>query len=179
VRRAKLTSLILPAVAALVLAADQVSKHAVRTRLEVGQSWEIASWLAPVFRITHVTNTGVAFGMFKNMGDFFTIVAAVVIVAILIYYRNLPTGAGLLRVALGLQLGGAMGNLADRLVHGQVLDFVDLSFWPLQEFAVFNVADASIVSGVTILTILLLWEEKLERDKRRTGEGAQQAAKGG
>ncbi len=135
-----------------------------------GQSWDIAPWLAPIFRITHVTNTGAAFGLFPKWGDFFILIAAIVIVAIILYYHHLPRGQWLMRVALGLQLGGATGNLIDRLRRGFVVDFIDLNFWPLHNWPVFNLADASIVTGVTLLALMMLWEERRERDRRRAAE---------
>lgn len=157
-------SLILPVTAALVLLADQVSKYLVTTRLGEGQSWDIAPWLAPLFRITHVTNTGAAFGLFPRWGDFLVIVAAIVVVAIFIYQRYLSDGQWLVRVALGLQLGGAIGNnLVDRLSRGSVVDFIDLNFWPMREWPVFNLADTSIVTGVSLLVLWMLWEERRER----------------
>lgn len=142
----------------LTLTADQVSKQWVITHLEWGQSVDLAPWLAPVFRITHVTNTGVAFGLLQGMGDVFTVVAVIVVGALLWYHHSLPPGQILLRIALGLQLGGAMGNLADRLTRGAVVDFVDLNFWPLQRWPVFNLADASIVAGVGVLVLTMLFE---------------------
>lgn len=158
----------LPIVAALVLLLDRVSKHLVATRLAVGQSWDIAPWLTPILRITHVTNTGAAFGLFPNWGDFFIVVAVAVIVAILIYQRHISDGQWLARVALGLQLGGAIGNLFDRLTQGSVVDFIDLNFWPLREWPVSNVADVSIVTGVCLLVLLMLWEEWRERGDQQT-----------
>jgi len=164
--------LVLPATAALVLLVDQITKYLVVARLEEGQSWDVAPWLAPVFRITHVTNTGAAFGLFPGWGGFFVVVAAIVIVAIIIYYRHLPDGQWLMRVALGLQLGGAIGNnLVDRLRQGFVVDFIDLNFWPLRDWPVFNLADGSIVAGVTLLALLVIWEERRERDRQLAAEG--------
>jgi signal peptidase II len=133
----------------------------------VGQSWELSPWLAPVFHITHVTNTGAVFGLFPGAGSFFVVVSAVVIVALLIYYRQLPDGQLLVRIALGLQLGGAVGNLVDRLRLGSVVDFIDLNFWPMHNWAVFNLADSSIVTGVILLTLLMLWEEWQEQSGQR------------
>jgi signal peptidase II len=73
-----------------------------------------------------------------------------------------------MHVALGLQLGGASGNLIDRLrFGGSVLDFIDLNFWPLRRWPVFNVADSSIVVGVTLLTLLMLWAEWREERASR------------
>ena len=160
-------TLILPAAAALVVLVDQFSKHFVMTRLGEGQSWDIAPWLAPIFRITHVTNTGGAFGLFRGWGDFFIVVAALVIVAIIVYYRQLPSGQWLMRVALGLQLGGAMGNLVDRLRQGFVVDFIDLNFWPLREWPVSNLADISLVGGVILLALLMILEERRAREKQQ------------
>jgi signal peptidase II len=79
------------------------------------------------------------------------------------FYRHLPTENIWVRVSLGLQLGGALGNLLDRIPRGYVVDFVDIGFWPI-----FNVADLSIVLGVTLLAYHLWNEENsLERvDKR-------------
>jgi len=153
--------------AALVVLVDQISKHFVMTRLEEGQSWDVASWLTPVLRITHVTNTGAAFGLFPQFGNFFIGVAIIVIVAIIIYQRYLPNGQWLARAALGLQLGGAIGNLVDRLRCGSVVDFIDLNFWPMREWPVSNVADISVVTGVSMLAILMLWEEWRERGKQQ------------
>jgi signal peptidase II len=93
-----------------------------------------------------------------GMSDLFVVIALVVVAILLFYYRQLPRGQWLVRAALGLQLGGALGNLLDRLIRGSVVDFVDVNFWPLREWPVFNVADASIVAGVVFLGISLLRE---------------------
>jgi signal peptidase II len=168
-RRAR--EFILPAMAVLVVLLDQLSKYLVVTRLPPGQSWEVAPWLAPVFRITHVTNTGAAFGLFRGLSNIFIVMAVVVIVVIILYYRQIPDGQWMMRVALGLQLGGALGNLVDRLRQaGSVTDFIDLQFWPLHEWPVFNVADSSIVSGVVLLALLMIEEERRERAMQRAAE---------
>jgi signal peptidase II len=148
----------------LTFAVDQVSKSWVVARLEFGQSVDLWSWLAPVLRLTHVTNTGVAFGLLPGMGDFFVIVAVVVVSLLLLYYRHLPPGQVVIRIALGLQLGGALGNLSDRLARGSVVDFVDLNFWPLQKWPVFNLADASIVAGAVLIAVTMVWQEEPESE---------------
>jgi len=163
-KRRKRDILVLLATAALVLLVDRVSKYFVTAWLGEGQSWGIAPWLAPVFRITYVTNTGAAFGLFPQWGNFFIIVAAIVIVVIVFYCWHLPDGQWLVQIALGLQLGGAIGNLVDRLWYGSVVDFIDLNFWPLHNWPVFNLADASVVAGVTLLALMMLWEEQRGRD---------------
>jgi signal peptidase II len=169
-KRQWLEALVLPVVAAAVLLVDQISKHLVATRLEVGQSWDIAPWLAPIFHITHVTNTGVAFGLFQNLGNIFIVAHMAAAVVIVVYYYRLPSGQWPLRVALGLSLGGDLGNLINRICQGYVVDFIDANFWPLKEFPVFNLADASISAGVALLAALMLWEESRERARKRAAE---------
>ena len=154
---------ILPLVAGLVLVVDQISKHWVLTWLVEGESREIAPWLSSVVRFTHVTNTGAAFGLFPGLSTVFLMVAIVVIVGIVVYGQQIPSGLWLSRVALGMQLGGALGNLVDRLTLGSVIDFIDTQFWPFRTYPIFNVADSSIVVGVTILFLVVVWEERRER----------------
>ena len=150
---------------------DQISKYLVTTWLAEGQSWDIAPWLAPFVRITYVTNTGAAFGLFPQWGGFFVVVAIIVIVAIVLYYHSLPDGQWLMRVALGLQLGGAIGNnLVDRLRRGYVVDFIDLNFWPLRNWPIFNLADGSVVAGVILLALLMVWEERRGRGEEKAAE---------
>lgn len=151
-------------VAALVLVLDQLSKYAVEAAVPVYQRWVPIEALEPMFRITHTTNTGAAFGMFPDGNLVFTIAAILVGTAILYYNYILPGGIWLLRLALGLQLGGALGNLLDRLRQGHVTDFVDLgSLFPF----IFNVADLAIVVGVIILGWLLLQEQIQEHRLRQ------------
>ncbi len=146
-------------VAALTLLLDQATKALVVRFLNPAQTWNFSPFLARWVNITYVTNTGAAFGLFPDQSFFFTIVAIVVSVVIILYYRHIPAGQWLIRLALGLQLGGALGNLLDRLRYGHVVDFVDLNFWPLKEWPVFNMADASIVLGVVLMALTILREE--------------------
>ncbi len=164
-RQGERVSPILPAGAAFVLLADQAAKQAVRANLRLGQSIDLVPWIASVFRVTYVTNSGAAFGLFPGWSQFLVLIALVVIVALVWYSLHLPTDLWLIQLSLSLQLGGATSNLVDRLRFGGfVVDFIDLSFWPLRRWPVFNLADASIVGGVTLLTLLMLWEER--RDTR-------------
>jgi signal peptidase II len=123
-----------------------------------GESWNPWPWLAPYARFLHIQNTGAAFGMFKDAGLFFTVVAFIVSGVIIVYAYRLPPGHWLMRVALGMQLGGAVGNLIDRLVFGPVTDFISVG-----SFAIFNVADASISLGVALLALLMLLEARSGR----------------
>lgn len=167
-RDQKQPSLILPAVAALALLADQATKYLVRVNLSHGQSVELAPWLSPFFQVTFVTNSGAAFGLFPNLGQFFVVIAVIVIAALVWYYLRLSDGHWLVQFALGLQLGGAAGNLVDRLRSGgSVVDFIDVNFWPLHNWPVFNLADSAIVVGVMLLTLLMFWEEWQEERGNR------------
>ncbi|MBI1877636.1 MAG: signal peptidase II [Chloroflexi bacterium] len=141
-------------IAALVFALDQATKYWVVQRIPLNSSWSFFPKLAKIFQFTFVTNTGAAFGMFPQLGGIFMVIAIVVIASIVIFYRHLPTYNTWVRLSLGLQLGGALGNLLDRITRGYVVDFVDIGFWPI-----FNVADLSIVLGVTILAYYL-WNEE-------------------
>lgn len=147
------------AVAGTVLALDQLTKSWVVAHISLGESREISSWLAPLFSLTYVTNTGIVFGLFQGMGDTLLIVVLIAIGAIFLFYRHLPSGPISIHIALGLQLGGALGNLVDRLTRGAVVDFIDLNFWPLHHWPIFNLADASIVTGVVLLLLVMLTEK--------------------
>ncbi len=150
-REKKWRRFLLPVVAVLILVIDQISKQAVMTSLRPGESWNPVAALERWVSLTYVTNTGVAFGLFPEYGTIFMVIAVVVVVAIIFYYRHLPGEQWLVQVSLGLQLAGALGNLLDRLRHGHVIDFIDFKVWP-----VFNVADSSVFVGVVILAFLLL-----------------------
>lgn len=141
-------------IAAVVFALDQVTKFWIVQNIPEQGSWSFFPALAKIFQFTFVTNTGAAFGMFPQLGGIFMVIAIVVIASIVIFYHHLPTYNFWVRLSLGLQLGGALGNLLDRITRGYVVDFVDIGFWPI-----FNLADLSIVLGVTILAYYL-WSEE-------------------
>ncbi len=154
-------------VVALVLAADQLSKAYAVAHLRWGESWAPVEALRPFFRFTLTHNRGAAFGLFPQGGTLFLVIALVVTAVILYYYRRLPPRAWLVRLALGLQLGGALGNVVDRLRQGYVVDFLEVPHWP-----VFNVADSCIVVGVVLLGIVM-W-----REERRAAAQAEERAEG-
>jgi len=148
-------SLLLP-VAVLVLVLDQFSKAWVLRNIPLNDVWAPIPALANIFVFRHVTNTGAAFGLFRNGGTVLLAIAVVVIVAIIVYTRYLSTERWLVLVSLGLQLGGALGNLTDRLRFGHVVDFLDFPYWPT-----FNVADSSVVVGAALLALLVLTEKEM------------------
>lgn len=165
-------------VMAIVLIVDQWTKHIVETWLPLNTTWAPIPGLASIFRVSHVANTGAAFGLFPTGSAIFTVVAILVAVFIVVYNFRLPAHHVLYRVALGLMLGGALGNLIDRLRQNHVTDFMDFGPWP-----VFNVADFCVVSGVIILAILMLreqWQEVQQERSRseaaeKTGHSSEQA----
>lgn len=137
--------------ALLVIAGDQYSKGWVTSNLVMGQSLPQE---APV-RLTYVVNTGAAFGILPQYSLFLVVIAFLVIAIVLLYQRYLPGGSYLIMAALGLQVGGAIGNLIDRLRFGYVIDFVDIRVWP-----VFNLADFSISLGVALLAYFLIFSKE-------------------
>ena len=140
----------------LVLGLDQITKFVIRQNLALGESIPREG----TFRITHTSNTGSAFGLFTDQTLFLILASFVGIAILLLVYRNATFPSFLLRLSLSMQLGGAVGNLVDRVRVGSVTDFIQLGFWP-----VFNVADASIVIGISILAWLFLFT-------RREGRGS-------
>ena len=153
-------------IAGVIVALDQWTKTIVRTNLSLGEMWMPLEWLSPYARIVHWSNTGVAFGLFQGMGTLFTILPFIVTGLILYYYAQVPEPDWALRVALSMQMGGAIGNLIDRLTIGHVTDFVSIG-----NFAVFNVADASITVGVCILLLDMWIAERREKAEQQAVEG--------
>jgi len=145
--------------ALIVLGLDQASKALIVARLAEGQTWDPLPGTGQFLLFTHITNTGSAFGLFRQQTLLFTLIAVAVSVAIVAYYRYLPTDGLLVRASLGLQLGGALGNLLDRLHYGYVVDFINVGIGNLRWY-VFNVADSSLVVGVVILSLYLLTRGK-------------------
>ncbi len=124
------------------LVADQITKLAVKASLALGESWPADGF----FRISHGTNSGSAFGLFRDQTSILTIASIFAIGFIIYYYRAQSVRRPLTRFTVGLLLGGALGNLVDRLRMGEVVDFIDVGPWP-----VFNLADSSIVVGMALL----------------------------
>jgi signal peptidase II len=149
--------------AAVVIIADQLTKTWVTQNLAEYQSIELFDWLAPILSLTAVRNTGVAFGLFPQMGSLFGLLSLVVVAAILYFRRTIPAADLRIHGALGLVSGGAVGNILDRILKGHVVDFLDVNMWPFHNWPVFNLADSAIVVGVGLLlldTVLADWRAK-------------------
>lgn len=153
--------LLLPIIGVVFLI-DQATKLWVRLNIGEGQTIPSNS----IFQITNVNNTGGAFGLFPNQTLLLIIASFIGIAVLVVMYRNQATASVLLRLSLALQLGGAGGNLLDRVTLGYVTDFIKLGFWP-----VFNLADASIVIGILMLAWILTTTPKPIRVTK--GAGAQ------
>lgn len=154
-------------VAILVLAIDQLAKYLVAANLALGETWSPLPGPLPLVQIVHAYNTGAAFGLFKDMNIVFVIVAIIVSTAIIIYARKLRADQRLLALALGLMLGGSLGNLVDRLRVGKVLDFFDIGLGALRNAS--NVADWAIVLGVILLAVAMLREDHRMQQAQRAG----------
>lgn len=149
-------------IAAVVFALDYVSKRYIATHMTPGQSIPV---VGRYLHITYVRNAGAAFGMLQHQTLFFILVSLVVVGLIVSYGRTAARGDVWLSIALGLLLGGALGNLLDRLLYGTVIDFIDFRVWP-----VFNLADSAITLGGIIFVVLLLQRDRRERSGK-AGDG--------
>ena len=139
---------------------DQLTKYLVTSNMVLGQSIPAEG---PV-RITYTYNTGALFGLFPDQTFILIIASFLGIAFLLVYYHIYPFPGIFLRLSLGLQLGGAFGNLTDRVRLGHVTDFIDVGPWP-----VFNLADSSIVVGLAIIAYIVLFT----RERRNHSESSQ------
>lgn len=141
-------------IAGVVAVLDQWTKWLVRENIPFATQWlpEGMQWLMPYARLVHWQNSGAAFGMFQGGGTVFTVLAFIVIGAIIFYYPQIESEGWMFRLALALQLSGALGNLISRLTHdGKVTDFISVGTFP-----VFNIADSAISVGTAVL-LLGVW----------------------
>lgn len=139
----------------LVFIIDQLVKHLVVSTMHLGQSLPV---IKGIFHITYVLNPGAAFGMLEHQRWFFILVALAAVLLGAAFYKKLQQESFLMSSGAGLLLGGAVGNLADRIQSGLVVDFLDFRIWP-----VFNIADIAICAGAGIL-IFDIWQRRNEDD---------------
>ncbi len=137
------------ALAAAIVGLDQLTKWVIRGWLERGEAVSVV-W---PLKIVHVTNSGAAFGMFQGAGPLLVITSVVGMVAILVYLFNPGFAHPVMRLGLAFMLGGAVGNLIDRVSEGRVVDFVKVPNFPA-----FNVADSAITIGVFFLIWALMFD---------------------
>ena len=142
----------------VVIVFDQITKYAVKetiplyeTLVEVG-----------MFRIVHGQNTGSAFGLLAGFTNFL-IVASLLGLALLLYFFMKQAASNIfVRISVGLIVGGAVGNLIDRVKDGFVVDFISVGWWPA-----FNVADSCISVGMTVMVLFMIFGKKIDADDEK------------
>ena len=155
-------------VAGIVIALDQWTKSLVRANIPDYTSMAPIPGLEDFLLFEHVHNYGAAFGILQGLGGPLIIVAVIVSLAMLFYIRYIPAAAWFVLVLLGLQLGGALGNVIDRINQGYVTDFVRLGIPGVYYIPNFNVADNAIVFGVIGLGIYIMWSDyKKQREEKQ------------
>jgi signal peptidase II len=167
----------------LLLSLDRLTKWLVVRNLAVNESWAPIPALAKVFTITHVQNTGIAFGQLHGLGWIFMLANVIVFFAVLFYFPRIPAGQRSLRLAAALVLAGDLGNIIDRILtiaraaeqvgsvsaalsRAYVTDMFDFKVWP-----VWNVADMCLVAGIIIVAWVLWRTESLEQKASQNTAG--------
>lgn len=146
---------------ALVIVVDQITKQIVVKHL----SWFDVKQVLPHLNLVHMQNTGAAFSMLSSAPPlFFVLLGVVVSLGILWWLRKNPQGQTVLVMALTLVLGGALGNVIDRVSRGHVVDFIDF-YWGNWHFAAFNVADMAITAGAGLMLLDMLLESRRANKK--------------
>ena len=168
--RAKFTDPVPWIMLVLALSSDQITKWLTVENLARGESWPAEGF----FRFTHAWNTGTAFSLFQGQGDILTWVSLGAVAVLAWIYRSIIDPPWVLRIAFGLQLGGAIGNLIDRFRLGHVTDFIDIGPWPI-----FNIADSSIVIGIGLM-LFYFWFLEPDSNKKagKTDDVQDEAATG-
>lgn len=140
----------------IIFVLDQLTKYWIIWTMRIGEGF----FVLPFFEITHIKNKGAAFGIFHNSSPMFRIIffgiVTIVCLYLLIYWLGTtPLSDRWQRIGLSLILGGAIGNLKDRIIFGEVTDFLYIHYgefyWPA-----FNIADAAISSGVAIILLRVI-----------------------
>ena len=145
--------------AILVILVDQISKFYIQSTMVIGESFPV---IKGIFHITYIENTHTAFGLFKYQNVFFIIAAIISLVLVILIYKKIIFEKNpKMHISLLLILGGALGNLFDRIrIEGRVIDFLDFQIWP-----VFNFADMCIVCGMFIMLIYFLFISEKRKEE--------------
>ena len=144
----------------LIVTADQITKHLAVTYLKPLGTIPI---IEGVFSLTYVENHGAAFGILQNQRWFLVILPIIIVAAVVFYLKSHRQDSLLRRISLALILGGALGNLIDRMFPGYVIDMLQATFI---EFPVFNVADSAVVCGTILLAFQILFLDKSQSPVR-------------
>ena len=129
----------------LIVVVDQLSKAYIQSNMYLGESIPI---LQDIFHITYILNPGAAFGLFADQTFFFIGLAVLMVAAAIWFYPAIKKESAWMQAGIGLLLGGAVGNLIDRVLIGKVVDFFDFRIWPI-----FNIADICIVCGAFLIAV--------------------------
>jgi len=140
------------AVSFLIVLADQVLKALTHQHMVLNQSIPL---IDNVIKLTYVRNTGVAFSLFVGFSPYLAVVGAIVVAGVIYFHYQLPARNQVVQMGLSFILGGSLGNLVDRVLRGYVIDYFDITIWP-----VFNLADMMINIGVIMLAYKLFEEEE-------------------
>ena len=135
---------------------DRFLKVLIQQNFTPGESWVI---VPKILHLTFVLNPGAAFGLMAGRTWVFVVTALLVVAGVIYGQFRIPKREVMVRLAIGMIGGGALGNLYDRLVIGRVVDYLDFQIWPY----VFNFADSMIVIGVGLLMVKLFWDEKVQK----------------
>ncbi|TJX73828.1 lipoprotein signal peptidase [Staphylococcus haemolyticus] len=139
-------------VAIAILIIDQVTKRIIATIMNIGDSYEV---IPNFLNITSHRNNGAAWGILSGKMGFFYIITIVILIVLVLFYIKEAKYNLFMQVAISLLFAGALGNFIDRLVNGEVVDFVDTNIFGY-DFPIFNVADSSLTIGVLFIIIALL-----------------------
>lgn len=142
----------------VILLLDQITKFIVASSMRVGDSFNV---IPHFLNITSHRNNGAAWGILSGKMSFFYIITIIILVVLIIFYIKEAKQHLLMQVAISLLFAGALGNFIDRVLHGEVVDFVDTNIFGYN-FPIFNVADSSLTIGVLLIVIALLTDMKKE-----------------
>lgn len=148
------------AIAVVVVVLDQITKQWVEGSIALYERIVVTGF----FNLTKAYNPGAAFSFLADSGGwqrwFFTVVSAVVSVVLIVWLKRMSRAERWLSLAIALILGGAVGNLIDRLIYGHVIDFLQVHWKSQAYFPSFNVADAAITAGTVLLLLLTFFERE-------------------
>ena len=144
-----------------IIVLDQITKYLVVRNMHLGESIQV---IEQFLYITSHRNTGAAWGILAGQMWFFYAVTVVVVAGLIYYIQKMAKNHWLIGVSMGFMLGGAIGNFIDRVLHQEVIDFIDTNIFGYN-FPIFNVADSALTVGVVLLMIYLLFEEKWTKEK--------------
>ena len=151
------------AVAAVVFALDQATKAAIIAALGLPEAGNRTTLIPNFLEFLHTYNTGIAFSLLRGQNSALLLIGLVVIGLLVYYYRAMPQGSTLLRVTVGGVVGGALGNLFDRVRLGHVTDFIHVYVPGVFNYPVFNVADSFVTVGMIVIALYLFFFDRTPR----------------